>query len=111
MSGGQGELSTDSERLSPESVYLAQRRATIRKYDDIPCVAANLATWSKIDFRLVQDWAEKKEGMESVKKVKPIHAESLVAASSRLEILRHGLDDDLVMLRKLSQRANSAGVK
>jgi hypothetical protein len=32
--------------------------------------------------------------------IKPIHAESLVAASSRLDILRHGLDDDLVMLRK-----------
>jgi hypothetical protein len=33
-------------------------------------------------------------------RIKPIHAESLVAASSRLDILRHGLDDDLVMLRK-----------
>ena len=32
--------------------------------------------------------------------IKPIHAESLVAASSRLDVLRHGLDDDLVMLRK-----------
>lgn len=33
-------------------------------------------------------------------RIKPIHADSLVSASSRLEILRHGLDDDLVMLRK-----------
>jgi len=33
-------------------------------------------------------------------RIKPIHAEILVAASSRLDILRHGLDDDLVMLRK-----------
>jgi hypothetical protein len=33
-------------------------------------------------------------------RIKPIHAESLVAASSRLDILRHGLDDDLVILRK-----------
>ena len=33
-------------------------------------------------------------------RIKAIHAESLVAASSRLDVLRHGLDDDLVMLRK-----------
>lgn len=33
-------------------------------------------------------------------RIKPIHAESLVTASSRLDILRHGLDDNLVMLRK-----------
>ena len=33
-------------------------------------------------------------------RIKPIHAESLVAGSSRLELLRHGLDDNLVMLRK-----------
>ena len=32
--------------------------------------------------------------------IKPIHAESLVAASCRLDILRHGLDDDLVVLRQ-----------
>jgi hypothetical protein len=32
--------------------------------------------------------------------IKPMHADSLVAASSRLDILRHGLDEDLVMLRK-----------
>ena len=31
---------------------------------------------------------------------KPIHAENLVSSSSRLDILRHGLDDDLIMLRK-----------
>jgi len=33
-------------------------------------------------------------------RIKPVHAEGLVAASSRLDLLRHGLDDDLVMLRK-----------
>jgi excisionase family DNA binding protein len=33
-------------------------------------------------------------------RIRPIHAENLVAASSRLDLLRHGLDDDLVMLRK-----------
>jgi hypothetical protein len=32
--------------------------------------------------------------------LKPMHAESLVALSSRLDILRHGLDDDLLMLKK-----------
>jgi hypothetical protein len=32
--------------------------------------------------------------------IKMIHAENLVAASSRLDILRHGLDDDLVMLKE-----------
>ncbi len=32
--------------------------------------------------------------------ITPMHAESLIAASSRLDILRHGLDDDLVMLKK-----------
>jgi hypothetical protein len=31
---------------------------------------------------------------------KPIRAESLLTASSRIDILRHGLDDNLVMLRK-----------
>lgn len=33
-------------------------------------------------------------------RIKPIRAETLVAASSRLDLLRHGLDNDLVMLRK-----------
>jgi hypothetical protein len=33
-------------------------------------------------------------------RIKPIHAESLVATSSRFDILRHGLDDGLVMLQK-----------
>lgn len=33
-------------------------------------------------------------------RLKPMHPESLVASSSRLDILRHGLDDDLVMLRR-----------
>jgi hypothetical protein len=32
--------------------------------------------------------------------IKPISAESLVAESSRLDLLRHGLDDNLIMLRK-----------
>jgi len=35
---------------------------------------------------------------------KPIHDESLVAASSRLDILRHGMDENLVMLRKPSMK-------
>jgi hypothetical protein len=38
-------------------------------------------------------------------RIKPIHAESLMAASSRLDIVRHGLDDDLVILRKLARSA------
>ncbi|MBP8646714.1 MAG: hypothetical protein KBH99_11430 [Syntrophobacteraceae bacterium] len=33
-------------------------------------------------------------------RIKPIHAESLGAASPRLDVIRHGLDDDLVMLKK-----------
>lgn len=33
-------------------------------------------------------------------RIKPIQAESVSAASPRLDILRHGLDDNLVMLRK-----------
>lgn len=33
-------------------------------------------------------------------RIKPIYAEALVAASSRLDMLRHGLDDNLIMLRK-----------
>ena len=33
-------------------------------------------------------------------RLKPMHAESLLAASSKIDILWHGLDDDLVMLRK-----------
>jgi hypothetical protein len=33
-------------------------------------------------------------------RIKPMHAESLVAASCRLDMLRHGLDDDLVVLRQ-----------
>ncbi len=33
-------------------------------------------------------------------RIKPLSAESLVAASCRLDLLRHGLDEDLVMLRK-----------
>lgn len=37
-------------------------------------------------------------------RIKPVHAESLVAASSRLDLLRHGLDNDLVMLRKQTSK-------
>lgn len=33
-------------------------------------------------------------------RIKLVMAESLVSASSRLEVLRHGLDDELVMLRR-----------
>jgi hypothetical protein len=39
--------------------------------------------------------------------IKPVHAESLVAASSRLDLLRHGLDDDLVMLRKQTTKGGA----
>jgi hypothetical protein len=37
-------------------------------------------------------------------RLKPTHVESLMAASSRLDFLRHGLDDDLVILRKPTTR-------
>jgi hypothetical protein len=37
-------------------------------------------------------------------RIKSIHAESIKAASSRLDILHHGLDDDLVMLRKPAKK-------
>ncbi|NKE72826.1 hypothetical protein [Candidatus Manganitrophus noduliformans] len=40
-------------------------------------------------------------------RLKPTHAESLVGASSRLDILRHGLDDDLIMLRKQPTKRDS----
>ena len=40
-------------------------------------------------------------------RIKPIRAEILVAASSRLDILRHGLEDDLVMLRKPSTKGGA----
>ncbi len=33
-------------------------------------------------------------------RIKSIHAESIRAVSHRLDILRHGMDDDLIMLRK-----------
>ncbi|MGC1220906.1 MAG: hypothetical protein WA872_03885 [Candidatus Sulfotelmatobacter sp.] len=36
---------------------------------------------------------------------KSIHAEGLVAASSRLDVHRHGLDSDLIILRKTSTNA------
>ena len=38
-------------------------------------------------------------------RIKSIHAESLMAASSRLDIVRHGLDNDLVILRKPARSA------
>ncbi len=40
-------------------------------------------------------------------RIKPVHADSLVAASSRLDLLRHGLDDDLVMLRKQTTKGGT----
>ena len=40
-------------------------------------------------------------------RIKPIHAETLVAGSSRLDMLRHGLDDDLVMLREPSTKGGA----
>jgi hypothetical protein len=33
-------------------------------------------------------------------RIDSVHAEGLVAASSRLDLLRHALDDDIVMLQK-----------
>ncbi len=40
-------------------------------------------------------------------RINPVHAESLVAASSRLDLLRHGLDNDLVMLRKQTTKGGA----
>lgn len=40
-------------------------------------------------------------------RIKPIPAQSLVAVSSRIDILRHGLDEDLVMLRKPSTKVGA----
>jgi hypothetical protein len=37
-------------------------------------------------------------------RIKPINAKSLVSSSSRLDILRSGLDDDFVILRKLTMK-------
>jgi hypothetical protein len=37
-------------------------------------------------------------------RIKPIHAEELMASSSRLDILHHGLDDVLVIMRKSSTK-------
>jgi hypothetical protein len=36
-------------------------------------------------------------------RIKPVHAESLAAASPRLAILRHGMDQDVVMLKRTEQ--------
>ena len=41
-------------------------------------------------------------------RISPIHADNLVSASSRLGTLRHGLDDDLIMLKA---RAADGGAK
>jgi hypothetical protein len=40
-------------------------------------------------------------------RIKPVHAENLVAASSRLDLLRHGLDDELLILRKQTTKGLS----
>ena len=40
-------------------------------------------------------------------RIKPVRAESLVAVSSRLDLLRHGLDDDLIMLRKQTTKGGA----
>ena len=40
-------------------------------------------------------------------RIKPIHAEALLAASSRLDMLRHGLDDNLIMLRKPTTKGDA----
>ena len=41
-------------------------------------------------------------------KIKPIHPENLIAASPRLDILRHGMDETLVMLRKPSKQIGAS---
>jgi hypothetical protein len=41
-------------------------------------------------------------------RIKPIQAESIRAAFPRLDILRHGLDEDLVMLRKVAIKGGAA---
>lgn len=41
-------------------------------------------------------------------RIKPMHAESLVALSTRLDILRHGLDDNLVMLKEQAARNSNS---
>lgn len=41
-------------------------------------------------------------------RIRRIQAEGLVSASSSLDILRHGLDDDLVMLRKHAKRVGTS---
>jgi len=40
-------------------------------------------------------------------RLKPIHVESLVATSSRLDFLRHGLNENLVMLRKQTTKGGA----
>lgn len=40
-------------------------------------------------------------------RIKPVRAENLVAASSRLDLIRHGLDDDLIMLRKQTTKGGA----
>lgn len=42
-------------------------------------------------------------------RLKQVAAESMLAASSRLEFLRHGLDDDLVILRKQKMPSSKRG--
>jgi hypothetical protein len=42
-------------------------------------------------------------------RIKPVSAESLVAASPRLDLLRHGWDDVLVMLRKPTNNRGGRG--
>ena len=41
-------------------------------------------------------------------RIKPMHAESVVASSTRLDILRHGLDDNLVMLKEQVARMGNS---
>jgi hypothetical protein len=44
-------------------------------------------------------------------RLKPMSADSLMAASSKIDIVRHGLDDDLVMLRKQPAKSSSMGIR
>ena len=56
-------------------------------------------------------WAPLKDLIDSPAlfpfRIKPIYAANLVAASSRLDLLRHGLNEDLIILRNLTKKGGS----
>ena len=59
----------------------------------------------------VNGWAPLKDLIDSPAlfpfRIKPIYAANLVAASSRLDLLRHGLNEDLIILRNLTKKGGS----